>query len=537
MSATARSLRIGTLVAAVLTGSAAPAVGQLPDPWVVPRGALRVSFEPSYLNFDEWFDAAGDRLPLGAYLSADTLGVGLLPTLAPAEAAVRAISGDATFRFNAGAFRARLDADIRRFPFSVALGLSSRLTFTATVPLVTTRVQGAATLDTTDADAGVNLASSLGRAGARDSIVALFAELDAAAAALESGIASGSFGCPSGPTCDQARALLDRVRTLRSDLSTLAGIPGLTTGDGSSPAPPFAPLAASAAGQAVTQAIADVSAELTTLGLTALANGYALPTAPSSAASVDGILAGGDFGYGLGPLSPAETVKLSGLGDIEVGLRYALAQGPGLRAVLGLLARLPTGKRDDPGNLLDLATGDRQTDVMVSLDAALEPGARLGMWLGASYTLQLPDRLSRRVTPADQPIALPASEAIVDRNLGDILRVSLHPTLRLTPTFRAFVSAFYSRKGADQYSVSGQPVTALDTLTAMETWGFGAGLWYRADRGRRGPALPLEAGLAYDAAFFGNGGTTPKIGRLGFSLRLYYRLWGGSVPAPAGTAN
>ncbi len=532
MRIVARPARIAVLVTALSAGFAAPAAGQLPDPWVVPRGALRVSFEPSYLNFDEWFDATGSRLPLGAYLSADSLGVGMLPTLAAAESAVRSITGDASFRFHAGAFRARLDADIRRFPFSVALGLSSRLTFTATVPLVTTRVQAAAILDTAAAEAGVNLASSLGRTEARDSIVALFAELDAAAAALESGIAAGSFGCPSGPTCDQARALLDRVRALRADLSALAGIPGLITGDGSAPAPPFAPLATSTAGRAITQAVADVSAELATLGLAALANGYALPATPASAAGVDAILAGDDFGYGLGPLSPVETVTLSGLGDIEVGLRYALVQGPGLRAVVGLLARLPTGKRDDPDNLLDLATGDRQTDVMVSVDAALEPGARLGLWLGASYTLQLADRLSRRVTPTDQPIALAASEAIVDRNLGDILRVSVHPTLRLTPEFRAFVSAFYLRKGADRYSA---PV--LDTLTAMETWGFGAGLWYRADRGRRGPALPLEAGIVYDAAFFGSGGTTPKTGRLGLSLRLYYRLWGGSAAAPAATAN
>ncbi|MEE8116721.1 MAG: hypothetical protein V3T28_06410, partial [Gemmatimonadales bacterium] len=45
------------------------------------------------------------------------------------------------------------------------------------------------------------------------------------------------------------------------------------------------------------------------------------------------------------------------------------------------------------------ARGDRQLDLEWSFDAALEPGHRLGIWLSASYTLQLGDRLVRRVSP------------------------------------------------------------------------------------------------------------------------------------------
>ena len=512
---------------------AAPAAAQLPDPYVVPRGALRVSFEPWYTSFDQLFDSTGTRIPLGAYLSTDTLGARYFTTLGPAELAVRSITGDSTFRFDAGAFRARLDGDIRRFPFSFALGLSDRLTLTATVPLVVTRVNAFATLDTTDANAGWNQVTDRGAiAGARDSVTQLLADLTTAAEALEAGIAAGQFGCPTDPTCDQARALAQRIPVLAADLAVLVGVPGLVSGDGTTPAPPFAPLAGSPAGQAIQQAIAGVSAELVSLRLPPLSGGLPLPAGRVEGNGVDPVLGGAAFGYDAAAVSSGATTKLSGLGDIEVGMRYGIAQRKSLRAVIGAGARLPTGKRDSPGNLVDLGTGDRQLDLIWTLDAAFEPGDHLGLWLAASWTMQFPDQLARRVTRLDQPVVLAAAETVVRRNLGDVIRVSAHPAVRLTPQLRVFVSGSYYRKGRDSYSVGGNAVPELEALTAMETWGFGAGVWFRGDRGRRGAALPLDAHLAYNVAYFGSGGATPKASTLNFGLRLYYNLWG-SRPAPS----
>jgi hypothetical protein len=506
---------------------------QLPDPYLVPRGALRVSFAPSYANFDQLFDATGQKIPLGAYLSTDSLGTFFFPTLSAAELAVRSLSGDSTFRFDAGAFRTRLDGDIRRFPFSFALGLSNRLTLTATVPIVTTRVNSHTTLDTTGANAGWNQVTDLGAiGGARDSVTLLLGELSTAAMTLEAGIAAGQFGCPSDPMCDQARALAEQIPAVVADLSALVGIPGLVSGDGSSPAPPLAPLAGSAAGQAIQQVIATVNGELVALGLAPLTGTLPLPTGPAGAAGVDSVLGNAAFGYDLSPLNPGATTKLSGLGDIELGVRYGLAQRPGLRAVLGLAARLPTGKRDSVANLLQIGTGDHQLDLIWTLDAALEPGKVLGLWLAASYTLQFPDQLERRVTPLDRPIAPATAQMVVQRNLGDVLRVSAHPAVRLSQQFRVFLSAFYYHKGADRYSSGGTQLADLEALTRMQTWGFGAGLWFRGDRGKGGTSMPIDANLAYNVAYFGSGGATPKTSTINLSLRLYYNLWG-PRPAPA----
>jgi hypothetical protein len=520
------------LVAFVPVVPVAPARAQLPDPYLIPRGALRVAFDPQWLSYAELFDAAGTRIPLGAYFSADSLGANLLPTADAAEAAVRSITADAAFRFNAGRLQTRMDADIRRFPFSFAVGLSSRLTVTATVPLVVTRVKSTSSLDTTGADAGWNPASSRGSSAARDSLVALLAELEAAGASLDAAIAGGSFGCPSSATCDEARALSLRIATLTADLRALTGIPGLATGDGTTPAPPFAPLAASAAGQAIRQAIADVSTALQTLGQTGIAGTMPLPTHGVESDAVDVVLQGSDFGYAAASLNPVETVKLSGLGDVELGLRYGLATGQTFRAVAGVLVRLPTGKKqDDPANFVDLAPADGQLDVGVSLEGAFEPGSRVGLWFAGAYTAQFGDRLTKRVARVDRPLAPAATETVVDRNLGDQWRASVHPALRVASGFRVFVSAAYARKGADAYTVGGATVADLEALTSMEIWTFGGGVWYRLERNRRGPSLPIEAGLVYDKAVYGSGGAAPRSGRMTLSLRFFYNLWG-AAPAP-----
>jgi len=521
------ALTIGSVMTAV---TAATAQAQLPDPFLLPRGALRVGFNPRWMSYDHVFDVTGMQIPLGAYFSADSLGNGLLPTLESAREAVRALTGDSAFSFNAGNLRTRIESDARRFPFSLSLGLSRRLTVTATVPIVVTRVKSVATLDTTGSEVGWNPASALAPVGAGDSLTVVLDDLEAAAMSLDAGIAGGSYGCPSASTCQDAQSLADRLRATAADLRTLTGY-GASGSDGN-PLPPFAPLAQSAAGQAIAQRIASLNEDLQALGEPGFTTAVPLPTVPVPPDAIDSILVTDAFGYGTTPLNPPETVKLAGLGDIELGARFGLATGPVFRAVLGTLVRLPTGKKqDDPNNLIDVAPADGQLDLRVSLDGALEPPGALGIWFAGAYTIQFGDQITRRIARVDQPIVPATAVAVVNRNLGDVLTASLSPALRLTPNFRALVTASLYHKGADRYRMGGADVPELDALTAQTIWRFGAGLWYRMDENRRGAALPIEAGFVYDRAFFGRGGIAPKGGRVMLSLRFFYNLWG-TTPTP-----
>lgn len=520
-------------VVALLAAASPPLAAQLPDPYVVPRGALRVGFDPQWTSWAELFSVGGTRIPLGAYYSADALGTSLLPTLADARDAIRSITGDGQFTFNAGAFRTTLDADIRRFPFTLAVGLSSRLTLEATVPLVTTRVKSAASVDSTTSDAGWNPASTQAPVGAFDSLTTLLADLDASAALVEAGIAAGSYGCPTGPTCDEARDLVTTIRALAADLRVMTGFDAVVSGSGI--VPPFSPTATSTAGQAVLQAVADVDARLAALGEAPLTATLPLPTVPVGTDAMDPVLGEAQFGYSAASLNPGETIKLSGLGDIELGLRYAVAQGAAFRAVLGALVRLPTGKKqDDPDDYVDIAPADGQLDIGLRLDGAFEPGSAVGIWFSGGYLMQFGDRIIKRVRRADQPIVPISQTATVERNLGDEFRASVHPALRLAPGFRVFVSAGYYRRLADRYTLAGTTVPELEALTAMTLWTVGGGVWYRMERNRRAFRLPVEAGFHYDTALSGDGGTAPKGGRMSLSLRFFYNLWGSQPVEAAG---
>lgn len=534
-----RALRTGGLLAMLWLAASARAAAQFPqwstfplpypDARTLPRGQLRLSFLPSYANYNTLFDTAGFTRPLGADLSPDTAAANFLPTLFTVERAVWSITGDSTYRASLGTARTNLDADIRLFPLDAELGLTSWLTVRVRVPVLKTRVQGAFTLDSTTGTVGWNqVATPAANTLAQGEIEQLLADLEAAASFLEGQVAAGNYGCPSSGQCAQANALIARARQMRSNLILLTGV--LST---AGPTPPVAPTASSAAGIGIRDSIAALVIELEAFAAGAITVGGSLPlpTGPLSARAVDTILGDPAFGYQLDSLG---TVRIYEFGDAEVGLRIGLLRGNHVRAALSGNLRLPTGTREASRYVFDAGTGDRQMDIDLGLDAAAE-AARLGLAVTARYTLQLPDRITARLTPPNRPIAPAAWELPYRRNLGDVIQLAAYPAIRLSPAFRAYGSVYFFHQGADSYSGGltvgdplGGPPVDLSRGTARRALSFGGGVHYRADRGRGGTeTLPIEAGLSYQAAFSGSE-RTPKSTVLNLYLRLYYRVFGGS---------
>lgn len=515
-----------------MVATASPITAQYPHAHVLPRGALRLSFEPALINYDERYGPDGEIEPLGLDLTTDSAGPDFLPTLLAPQMAVRSVISDPTYRITAGAITTTLDADIRRLPFHFALGLTRRLTLTASLPIVTTRMQVDLALDSTDANVGWNQAvSESGNANGLAGIQQLLNELEAAAASVESQIAAGAFGCPSSAMCDQARDLVARTRALVGDLMLLTGVGA----EGGQPIPPFAPLAGSAAGQGLLTAVDAIVAELMSFGASGVTTTLPLPTERLGPEDVNTVLTSATFGYNAFPLAFAK--RRNSLGDAEVGLRFGLIQSPGTRATLTTTVRLPTGSVDAPGHFADLGSGDAQTDIIGGLELALEPGNAVALALSAKYTLQLGHQLRRRITVPERPIALEAAETVVDRNLGDIVQLGAYPSVRLNNVLRVYLSGHYFRKSRDQFSMPGgtnspsgfpgaEQVEVLEQETEMEILSLGGGIYYRAAEDRAGrPRLPIEAGIDYRTAFDGTGGGAPKPTRVNFYLRLYYGLW------------
>jgi hypothetical protein len=415
-----------TVVLVLAVGAPTPLAAQFPDAWIVPRGVLRISFEPQYTNYGQRFDADGAKEPWGTDFTDAAAGVRLVPTMYSPQIAIRSITADSVYTLNTGAWQTTWEADIRRFPLDLQLGLSNRLTFTASIPLVSTRSQVSFVVDSTNADQGWNQATvEAGNAGASAQIQQLLAELEAGAAFVEGQIAAGDYGCPSSTQCDQARDLVDRTRRLTTDLTVLTGV----AQDGSTAEilPPFAPLSSSTAGQTILTVIQATSTELQSFGASGLTTTLPLPGAHLSSDDVNAMFINPALGYDAFPL---EFVKYHlKLGDVEVGLRWGAVQRPGLRAVLIGIVRLPTGQRDLANNFVDIGTGDRQPDVVLGAEGSWEPGSVLAVNAEASYTVQLGDNLPRRITPHDRPIAILATQQ-------DVAAAGTDPDRRLGPGVR-----------------------------------------------------------------------------------------------------
>jgi hypothetical protein len=468
----------------------------IPDARTIPAGTLRISFMPQYRSWDAVFGTDGTVRPLGFYFLTDTTSR-LFPDAAQAEAAVRSITGDATWVLTAGRIDPRLDADVRRFPFEFSLGLASWLTVRATIPLITTTMNASPSVDTTGANAGL---ATFDAGAAGTAAGALLATADQVAAA----IADGQFGCPLDPACGDAATLEQRARRMAVDLVLLG-------------ASPLQPLSTSGAATAINNAVAQLLAELGALGFTPSAFTLSFAEAPLDTTALGALVSDLE----LSPLAPSKHTRK--LGDIELGARIAILARPGVRLLADLMARLPTASRGRPLDPIELAPGDRQLDVGLALEGAVE-GQWLSLWVRGSMEIQRAGTADLRVAAPDDPLAPASTLATVSRDPGDITQLSVWPGLRLTEGLRVSMTADWYRRGADRVTLNGAPVPALEVETAQSALAFGGGLWYRSERGRRAAGLPIEAGLVYRSVFTGSGGRTPRSRQLDFGLRLYYGL-------------
>lgn len=526
-----RILRVPLFIA-VFVAAAGPfqfAAAQYHDARVIPRGLLRIGFEPHYRNYDQRFALNTPGIPnetpefLGVDLTADTVGTNIFPALSATEAALQVILGDPDYRMHIGSFRTVLDRDIRRFPLTFAYGLTDRITVHAHIPIVTHRAQVDFAFDSTEANAGWNEALAARGTGGATEAATLVLQLQTAVGELEALIAGGAFGCPSSQMCMQAQTTLDRARVLVSGLTILT-----QPNPGANNLPSFAPLAGSPTGAALTSEIESIIIELQGFGTTPITARFPLPTQELGSGDIDNLLNNREFGYQARSIS---FIRGTSFGDIEVGARIGLIQQPTVRAVIDATVRLPTGRNDLPDHFVDLGTGDRQTDIVLGAQMALDPGSVMGLVVSGYYNLQLPHQLVRRVAAPNMPIVPFVNQVLVERNLGDEITLNAFPTIRLNPSFTVYAVGTYYRKQADQFAagtgVSPDDVPnefdLLEQETRMESLAFGGGITFRSEYDPETDRMPIEAGLSYRSTFSGSGGMTPKGNDLNLYLRLYWR--------------
>lgn len=511
------ALLVGTLLAAASPRLAA----QLP-PLTVPKGLLRVELGGRFDNWDKMYiggvkqDAAGDFIR-------DPVTSAWLPGLAATEAGLRKVTGMQAISLSLGKSSANMLVNVGTESLGLAYGVTRRLTLFGHVPLVRVRVQNVISLDSTDATAGFNPGHPVfGTPEGATQANGFLEQLGGTLGTLTTQLASGAYDNDPARKA-LAEAALVRGVELEADLNELLSESA------------FLPLLGSPAAAALLNSLDSLRNRLTAVNITGFVSSPPLPT--------HGIPLSGLADYATnenGPVAvqPFEPPIIRAIGDIEVGAAFAWLDhrppnGFAVRSVLTGTVRLRTGKLDEPDALLDLPTGDRQPDIQGDLVTDLGVG-RLGARVTARYVLQLPGRQARRVTPPDQPIALAATLAAVERNPGEIVEGALEPYVRIAPYFSVVAGIRHWAKGADryQYIPNQDPIagTSIDVLaqgskengTALS---LALSLAHSGMRSNGRQGMPVDAQLRGEIVVGSSLGRVPVKQSVSLMLRLYRKIF------------
>lgn len=490
------------------------------------RGMIRVTFDPRILGWDHLF-VAGSRQPLGAPLSGDSAGGASIPVVARLEQDVRTATGVSGFVASLGKGLLSARAERRTLPLSAEVGLSDRLAIGVTIPVVRVQTRAHFTLDTLGASLGANPLATLS-AGADTTYARFFREFDTTLARLDANVAGGGYGCPTSPQCGQARALSAQAHGVRDALGRAV----YGTGTAADSVAPFLPRAGSDGGRGIDTSVARIQRELaTTYGVAGFTRTFFLPSAPLDSADFAYLLADPVHGFGARPFRDTPRRLRWWLGDVELSAKYRYAASAHYAGAAVLVLRLPTGHLDSPHDLLDLATGDHQTDIEARLVQELVVGHRLWLNLAVRAAQQRPGTRERRVAP---PTAFLVAQQTVTRlrwDPGDYVAVDFAPLWRFTPQFAVGPSLGLWSRARDRYtfvtpqdsldlaSRLGAPLSAsvLDEQTAERWVRVGAAATYV------GPSF--ETGFSVEQTVSGADGRPPVATVFRIVLRTSRKLF------------
>ncbi len=249
----------------------------------------------------------------------------------------------------------------------------------------------------------------------------------------------------------------------------------------------------------------------------------------SAGAALDSLLT--DPAYAFAPVTNTRYALRSFPGDMEIAAKVRLAGGETYAAAVTGVVRLPTGHLDSPNDLLDLPTGDHQTDLEGRLTQELTLARHLWLNLSLRAARQLPGTRDRRVGP-ESVLLLPRATLVTLRwDPGDYAAVDFAPLLRLDRYFAAGPTVSYFTKQRDRYSFRSpqdstalaarlgapQSASVLDAGTSERRLRFGWAMSYL------GPGL--EAGMSVEQTVSGAGGRVPAATVFRLVLRTWRQLW------------
>jgi hypothetical protein len=526
------------------------------DATVIPRGAVRVSAQATWATYNELYGPGGKLEALGAPLSSDSLGAKQLEMLRPLRTTLRTLAQLPNAEVSLGPMRTDFSARVARSAFVLDFGLTSRIMLTARVPYEHTVSEVVLDVNPRNELAnrpniGINPALAAQAAtvtaqnrGVVDSLLRVAQEV---AGRLDA--CASSSGDPVCSDQSRARTLVNDARAVATGIARTYGI-GVDTARGAQ----FVPLANSALQDAIVARVTALNASFKTYVPNLAA--FAAPVA--AVAPISAGQAGALISDSLG-VAAIGVVERSHLGDVEVGAKVLLIDtfgglararahrdGIGFRMSVGGLARFGTGQAERADDIVDVGTGDGQTDIEGTGALDVVFGRRFWASVVGRYGVQMADEKEFRIPDVSRnPFLAAYRQKTVARELCDYIELQATPRYVYNDYLSLSANWTYRRKGEDKYNgtltaedLAGQSVvldaSILGVGTEQTEQRVGGGASFSTlrafDRGRA--RLPLDVSLLHWQTMSGSG-YLPKQFSTQVQVRYYTRLFGAPMRPPA----
>lgn len=534
---------LGAIAVRPSVGRAQAVAGVGEDAIPLPKGGYRWLISGLWNDWDAVYGANGSSrsTPLRGALAQPAVGVAMFPILAPAEAGVRALTGQSTFALSLGSLDAAGEVRQSIAPLGLSYGISRRLSVRVLVPYVESRDVASLLLNRVGSTANVGVNPAFGGASgasARSANGAVVSQIDVARNRLSTELARCANS--TAMNCDAVRsnaaaalALLARAAATRNAIVSVYG-------DATRGGAPVVPINGGASQTAVRATIATLRTDFSAFGIAGIQDG----ASPAGATNV----------YGPGALTQIVTdsawklgyrrlgnTRRAGIGDIDLTASFLLfdsfaADQPrrllsGERGVRSMLTggwRFGTAGADRTEDAFDVPIGEganavllrSTTDVVFSRSLWLSATVRSVTPLVDNVTAVLP--FGSGVTAFDNVAAGAASRA-----LGTRIDIELAPRYAIGQFFGLSGAYLLRRWGADSYrSIDGTtnaswPSDYAVPSRTMTAAAVGASFSTLASYVRGRSRWPAEIIYTHSFPISGSGGVVPAMSTDRLELRVY----------------
>ena len=506
--------------------SAQPTTSLQPDARVLPRHAIGARLLTSWTRWDELYGIP-PRFPnnVAWSMNSDSLGPTAVPQFAPAQVAIRNLSGLNSFNLTAGNIVSTVDSRVVTAPLILEYGLTSRITIGAVIPLVETRSVVSSQLNPKLGLANVGPNPTLTSQIARTNTATLVSSFRTAATQLQVKLTACQT-LPSGSGCDVILAQQADVTALIQSTGVFAsGVETLYGTDDSHPGQAVVPLNSSPAQQAIQARIIAMVAQYGKFLPSASINGSVIG-AGGPAAFRDLQILMVSAGYDTLGL-----VDHTSIGDVSLGITDQLVNSladssatHGYRFSVSGSFRFPTGQPGNRNTLFELPTGYGQPGLQIGAAGDAVFNWHYSGTVVGSYTKQIGSVDVSRVPNALNAVFPLSDPARGTYSAGDVFWVSAMPRLKITGFLTFNAQYMFTHIGADQYTPrSNGNGTAGVASSTTQAVGFGFAYSTVGVAGPMGRGLPVELTFSHLETITGSGGPVAKAMREQIGMRVFLR--------------